>query len=92
MDENVEPAPLGAHLVEHRLQLSGYGDVDWAGDRGSELLRKRFDKLSCLLVQPGNGEISLQQAKRLGAAVGYGIFVGNAEDERLLPRPSTGCS
>ena len=32
MDENVEPAPLGAYLVEHRLQLSWDLDVDCAGD------------------------------------------------------------
>src|SRR5271157_5503407 len=32
MDEDVEPAPLGAHFVEHRLQLPWDLDVDCAGD------------------------------------------------------------
>ena len=48
-------------------------------------MSERFDKASRLLVQPGNGEIGPDGAKRLGAAVGYGIFVGDAEDERLFP-------
>ena len=45
MDQDVEPSPLRADLIEHRLQLSGNGDVHFADDRRLKLPRKRLDML-----------------------------------------------
>ena len=85
MDENVQPSPPGANLLEDRLQLSRDGNVNLANDRGFELTGERFDKAPRLLVQPRNGELGPNRAECLGASVGDGILVGDADDERLLP-------
>ncbi len=86
VDQNIEPAPLRTDLVEHRLQLPGNGDVDLADNRRLELARKRLDMLSRLFVQPRNGELGAGRPKGLRASVGDRIFVGHADNQRLLSR------
>ena len=70
MDQNIEPAPFFPNLIKQRIQLSRDRDVEFAGDRRLELLGQRFDPAPRLPVQPGNGQIRADRAKRLGAAIG----------------------
>ena len=84
MHENVQPSPAGANLLKDRLQLSGDGNVNLACDRGFEFHSKRLNEASRLVVQPGDREIGPEGVKRLRAAVGDGIFIGDADDERLF--------
>ena len=84
MDQDVEPPPFRADLIEHRFQLSGNGDIHFPDDRRLELPRKRLDMPSRLLVQPRNGELGARRSKGLRASVGDRVVVGHADDQRLL--------
>ena len=50
----------------------------------SSALRQRLDVLLGLFVQIGDGEIGPERTKRLGAAPGDRLVVGDADDQPLL--------
>src|SRR5436190_4111521 len=84
MHDDVEPAPLPRDALEERLELAGLRYVQWRNDRRLELPGERLDIGLGLLVEVGDGEIGAQLPKRRRAAVGDGMLIGDARDERLL--------
>ncbi len=79
MDQDVDPPPFRADLVEHRFELPRNGDGHSACDRGLQDALKRLDMTSRLLVSPGNGELRADGAKDFRASVSNGIVVGYAD-------------
>ena len=72
-----------AIVVEQGFQLAGLRDVERRRDLGAELDGERLDMGTRLVVQPGEGEIGARRAKRLRAAIGDRLVVGDADDQRL---------
>ena len=70
--------------LENRLHLAGCAHVERHQDRRFEFARQRFDVFLGFVVEIGDRELRAQRAKRLGAAPGDGLVIGNADDEASL--------
>ena len=84
MKQEIELAPFLLDPLEHLLGLAFDHDVERHEDRRLQRLGQRLDVLPGLFVQIGDGEVGAQRAKRLGAAPGDGLVVGDADDQALL--------
>src|SRR5262249_42747715 len=83
MQQEIELAPFLFDMFENLLHLPFGHDVEWQEYRGFQILGERLDVLLCLLVQIGDGKLRAECAKRLGAAPGNRLIVGNADDQSL---------
>ena len=84
VQQEIELAPFLPDPFEHLFHLAFGVDVERHEDRRFQHFGKRFDMLPGTLVQIGDGEIGSQRAKRLGAAPGDRLIVGDADDQSLL--------
>ena len=84
MEQDVQLAPFLPDHVEKRLFLIRIGDVERLDDLGVQLLGERTDIFLGLLVEIGDRKIGALSVKRLGAAIGNGLIIGDADNQRLL--------
>src|SRR5512144_1068749 len=84
VDDKIELAPVLGDTFEYRLHLAGRAHVERKHDLGLELLGERLDVFLCLVVEIGDRELGPERAKRLSAAPGNRLIVGDADDETLL--------
>jgi hypothetical protein len=80
----IEPAPVLGDALEHRLHLAGRAHVERHHDRGFQLAGKRLDVFLRLVVEIGHRQLGPERPKRLGAAPGDRLVVGDADDETFL--------
>ena len=84
MQKEVELAPFLGDVLEYPLRLALDHDVERHEDRRLQRLGKRIDVLFGLFVEIGDGDIGTERTKRLGAAPGDRLIVGNADNESLF--------
>src|SRR6516162_2964117 len=84
MNHEIELAPFLANLFENGLHLTFDAHVKWHQNGCLQLVRERFDMFSCFLVQIRGGDLCTQPAKRLLAAPGDRLIIGNTNNETLL--------
>src|SRR5262249_1928544 len=82
--QNVKLTPLLLNPLKHLLRLSLEIDVERHENWRMKLLRKRFDIWPGTLVKIGHSDIGAQGAQSACASPGDRVFVGNADDQRLL--------
>src|SRR3954451_15583155 len=84
MDEEIEFSPFISDAFKYGLKLTRRVDIERHEDIGIERPRQRFDMLLRLVVEIGDRHLRAQRTERLGAAPGYRLVVGDADDEALL--------
>jgi hypothetical protein len=82
--DEVEPAPVLADALEHRLHLAGRAHVERHHDRRLELTGERLDEFLGLVVEIGHRQLRPERPKRLGAAPCDRMLIGDADDEASL--------
>src|SRR3954470_7103522 len=84
MDDKIEMVPSLRNGVENRFHLARDIDVERHQKRGFDHLGQRLDIFPRLVVQIGDGDLGAQRAKRLGAAPGNGILIGDADNQAFF--------
>ena len=84
MDQEIELSPIFADAFKHGLELARRAHVERHEDRRLDFAGERLDEFLGLFVQVGDGKLRAERAERLGATPGYGMLVGNADDQAAL--------
>ena len=77
MEEEVQPAPVFFDAFEYGLELAFLQHIEGHEDRSVDLRRERLHVGLCLIVEIGHGKFCAKESKRLGAAVGDRLIVGD---------------
>src|SRR5262249_11054083 len=83
VQQKIELAPFLLDVLEYLLDLAFDGDVERQKYRRFQVFCQRLDVLPRLLVQISDGKLGSQRPKRLGAAPGDRLVVGDTDDQAL---------
>src|SRR5579871_2010325 len=85
MKQEIELSPFLLDALEHLFGLTLDTDIERHEDRRLEILRQRLDIFPGAVVQIGDRQLGSERAKRLGAAPGDRLIVGDADNQPLAP-------
>ena len=81
MDEDVQPPPDLRDACKDRLERAGLSKVEWQEQGGLERLGQRLDLGFGFVIEIGDRQIGAEFAEGLGAAIGDGMLVGDADNQ-----------
>jgi hypothetical protein len=84
VEQKIKTAPFFTDDREHGLKLTGVAHVAGNNDLAPEPLGERAHKRFSSCVPIGNGKFRASAAKYFGAAIGYAVLVGDADDQTPL--------
>ena len=85
MNDKIKPAPFGADVVEHDLDLSRLLNVERQDHTGLDLLCEWPDKTLGFFVEIGYRQFRAECPRLRGAAKSDAVFVGDATTSPRLP-------